>query len=149
VRGNSLASLQFRFYQTKNGGIFSCSWREVSPYWDEQLSDAWKEQFSHAVRWNAFTSLYFVLDAEVIDERRKEWAKRCDEAKTFQKEFGKQRDAENARFFKQEANEAMKHYRGCCLVLGHLLNNPPGDSPFIRVEQWPLELCDYAVTNMV
>jgi hypothetical protein len=146
--GCQLSRLIQKRLNTKKGHLFCCSWREVSPFWPE-LDDDWKEVFTEAVRRNAWFSFSFVANADVLDKRRKEWAKHCDEMKALQKECGKNRDAENARFFKQEANEAMKHYRGCCLVLGHLLNSPPGDSPFVPTSKWPLELCDYAVTNML
>jgi hypothetical protein len=87
---------------------------------------------------------YFCTDDETIDRRRKEALKHRELMLAFQKEAGKAGDRETAKFFKEEAAEAMKDYRGACLVLGHLRTDL-GDCPFRYHTDWPLELIDHAV----
>lgn len=53
------------------------------------------------------------------------------------------RDAETARFAKQEAADRMKHYRASCLVAGQLVTDAPGDCPPVPVAEWPVELHPY------
>jgi hypothetical protein len=88
------------------------------------------------------TLFYFVADSDVVEQRRRAAIAQRDAMLAFQKNAGASRDADMARFFKAEAQEAMKEYRGACLVLGHLA--PGGDCPWRRADDWPLELIPYA-----
>ena len=45
-----------------------------------------------------------------------------------------------ARYFGERAGVHLKRYRACCLILGRVLSEPPGDSKFNRI--WPKELLD-------
>ena len=121
------------------------SWREVAADWDS-LDSKKRECRAEEIRRRASYAFYTCSDAEEVDRKRVYWANQRDEMLSFQKICAKEKDFEAAKFFKEEAVEALKHYRGCCLVLGHLLCEPPGDSPFLPTTQWPLELCDYAVS---
>lgn len=85
-------------------------------------------------------------DPDYVDAKRKAALQHRDEMLAFQKAAAKAGDRDAARFFKEEASDAMRQYRGACLVLGHLLCDPPGDSPFRRTDEWPLEIVPYAGT---
>jgi hypothetical protein len=87
---------------------------------------------------------YFCADDETLDQRRKEALQRREQMLSFQKSAGQAGDRDMARFFKDEAAEAMKDYRGACLVLGHLRTDL-GDCPFRYHTDWPLEIVDHAV----
>ena len=86
----------------------------------------------------------FGVDAEVVDQRRKDALQRREQMLAFQKAAGAAGDRDTARFFKEEAAEAMKDYRGACLVLGYLRTDL-GDCPFRYHADWTLEIVDYAV----
>lgn len=84
------------------------------------------------------------LDAGKVDEMRRAAIIRRDECVAMQKECGAERDASGAKFFKGEATDALKEYRAACLVLGYLVGGPPpGDAPFKRVDEWPVELAPW------
>lgn len=87
---------------------------------------------------------YFCADDETIDRRRKEALQRREQTLALQKTAGKAGDRETAKFFKDEASDAMKDYRGACLVLGYLRTDL-GDCPFRYHTDWPLEIVDHAV----
>lgn len=52
--------------------------------------------------------------------------------------------SELGRYAKDQASEALKEYRGLCLVIGWVLNPDMGDCPAIPPSQWPQELHRYA-----
>ena len=83
------------------------------------------------------------IDPDVVDQRRKAAIAHRETMLGFQKEAGQMRLPEYARFFKGEANEALKEYRGACLVLGYLLCDPPKDSLPKNPEDWPFEILPY------
>ena len=126
-------------------GLSALSWRKVVDTWDS-LDPVQREWRAEAIRRRAAYAFYTCCEPDEVDRKRIYWANHRDEMLSYQKECAKAKDFEGAKFFKQEATEALKHYRGCCLILGHLLCEPPGDSPFTRTAEWPLELCDYAVS---
>ncbi len=102
-----------------------------------------EDNVARAARLRRINSLMSnAADADVVAARRKEAMQHRDAMLGFQKQA---RDADMARFFKGEAQEALKQFRGACLVLGHLLCDPPGDSQPRRFEDWPAELIPYAV----
>jgi hypothetical protein len=78
---------------------------------------------------------------DVVDGIRKEAAARRDLMIAYQKEFSTDREA--ARFFKMEATDALKEYRAACLMLGHLQCEPPGDSKYVAMKDWPVELAPW------
>jgi len=105
----------------------------------EQLNE---EARIAALRARARRLFYFAPGAGEVDAKRKAAIKARDEMLALQKQAGVMREPELAKLFKQEAQESMKEYRGACLVLGHLA--PGGDAPFVRTDEWPLELIPYA-----
>lgn len=68
--------------------------------------------------------------AEEILLQRKLWQKHRDDMLCYQKEYGKKQDKEAAKFFKEEAAWAMKHYRAACLLVPYVCANPPGDCQY-------------------
>ncbi len=107
-------------------------------------SEQWQRWHGDAEWMQRLRLFYFCADVEVVEQRRKDAIARREYWLAAQKEAGAARNGELAKFCKGEAQEAMKEYRGACLVLGHLLCDPPGDSPFRRTEDWPDELMPYA-----
>ena len=83
------------------------------------------------------------IDVDTVDAIRRNTIKHREEMLAFQKRAGAARDAETAKFFKGEAQEAMKEYRGACLVMGHIA--PGGDAQFVRVDNWPFEIIPHAL----
>ncbi len=80
------------------------------------------------------------VDCEKVDQRRKAAIANRDEMLSFQKTATTR---EFAKFFKEEANEYLKEYRGCCIVLGYVMSDPPKDSPHREHKDWPYELLSY------
>lgn len=76
--------------------------------------------------------------AQAIDEFRRASINRRDEMMAFQKQNSTDREA--ARFFKDEARDALKDYRAACLVLPYYTSDVPGDCPVVAVSKWPVEL---------
>jgi hypothetical protein len=74
-------------------------------------------------------------DIAYFDAQRRECAAFHDEMKAAQKSAGR-----DGRFFKEAASDAMKHYRAACLWLGLVAGNGPGDSPYVPVSKWRIEL---------
>lgn len=68
--------------------------------------------------------------AEEIMAQRKMWQKHRDDMLYYQKEASKRKDYDTAKFFKEEASWAMKHYRAACLLVPYVCANPPGDCPY-------------------
>lgn len=85
--------------------------------------------------------------ADAVNQRRIAWARHRDEMLAFQKECGQRRDVDGAKFFKAEATEAMKRYRGACLVMGWV--GISGDSPWLRFDDWPSEIIPFATSEMM
>jgi hypothetical protein len=81
------------------------------------------------------------LSPDVVDQARKAAAARRDDMLSCQKEFGK--DREFAKFFKNEASDALKEYRAACLILGLVACEPPGDSHYVELKNWPIDLAPW------
>lgn len=80
---------------------------------------------------------------EEISKQRKEWQHHRDTMLMYQKECGVQKDYEGAKFFKEEAAWAMKHYRAACLLVPFVCPNPPGDCPYRDLYEIGPELHPY------
>lgn len=80
---------------------------------------------------------------ERIDVERKAAAARRDEMLTLQRQCGAAKDTAGARFFKDEATDALKEYRAACLLLPLWKCETPGDSQFKPVWEWPIELAPW------
>lgn len=93
--------------------------------------------------WKYEVPKYMNFDAGKVETSRKSAVARRDHYIALQKEFGADRDRESARWAKDEATDALKEYRAACLILGHLLCEPPGDSPFAPEWEWPVELAPW------
>jgi len=81
--------------------------------------------------------------AETIDTARKAAVARRDEMLAFQKACGEARDREGAKFFKEEAADALKEYRAACLLLPLFMCEPPGDCPYKEEYEWPIEIAPW------
>lgn len=93
--------------------------------------------------WKYQVPKFLTLNADVVDEQRRAAISRRDHYVAIQKEFGSAQDRDTARWAKDEAGDALKEYRACCLLLGHLLCDPPGDSKFVPEWEWPVELAPW------
>lgn len=82
---------------------------------------------------------------EDLDRQRKEWQAHREDMLAFQKVLGKSGDREGAKWFKDEAAEAMKRYRGVCTVIGHIDPEWRGDCRWQTVEEVPEEILPYAL----
>ena len=82
---------------------------------------------------------------EQISEQRKLWQKHRDDMLYFQKEAAKDKDYDTAKFFKEEASWAMKHYRAACLLVPYVCSNPPGDCPYRSLYEVGPELFPFLV----
>lgn len=82
---------------------------------------------------------------EEISKQRRMWQKHRDDMLCCQKDAAKDRDFEGAKFFKEEASWAMKHYRAACLLLPKVCPNPPGDCPDRDLYEVGPELHPYLV----
>lgn len=59
----------------------------------------------------------------------------------FQREAGKNRDSENARFFKEEMKEVRKQLRAVRVLVGHVCSLPaPADCPYVDLWDFAEEL---------
>jgi len=88
----------------------------------------------------AMSQIDSAAQVAAVDRMRRESAAHRDQMLAFQKQLSS--DHEAARFFKQEARSALKLYRAACLLLGWIATEPPGDCPFVKPKDWPIELCD-------
>jgi hypothetical protein len=93
--------------------------------------------------WKYRLPKFMSFDTGRIDAMRRAAIVRRDEWLAMQKEFGAARDADGARFCKGEATDALKEYRAACLMLGFLVVDPPGDSPYRPEWEWPVELAPW------
>lgn len=84
-----------------------------------------------------------VASVEAIDLARKGAVSRRDEMLAFQKMCGEARDREGAKFFKEEAADALKEYRAACLLLPLFMSDPPGDCPYKEEYEWPVEIAPW------
>mgnify|MGYP000523576400 FL=1 len=100
--------------------------------------DCWGEPV-----WKYQVPRFISLCPNKVDSLRRAAVSRRDEFVSMQKDFGLARDRESARWAKDEATDALKEYRASCLVLGHLLCEPPGDSQFKPEWEWPVELAPW------
>lgn len=80
-----------------------------------------------------------------ISKQRREWQQHRDVMLMYQKECAKDKDYEGAKFFKEEASWAMKHYRSACLLVPYVCPNPPGDCPYRDLYEVGPELHSYLV----
>jgi hypothetical protein len=87
-----------------------------------------------------------IIAAE-LNAARKSWAQHRDEMLIFQKECGQRKNIEGAKFFKDAASDALKHYRGACLVLGWC-GLDLGDCPTVPLTQWPIEIAPFALAEV-
>lgn len=78
--------------------------------------------------------------ARIISDQRILWMRHREEVLAFQKDCASRKDIEGARFFKEEAAHAMKHYRAACLLLPQVQNEVPGDCKFRDPYEFPPEL---------
>ena len=86
---------------------------------------------------------YEFIGADVADEvnaTRIYYARHRDEMLAFQKECGAHGDKEGAKFFKDEARDALRHYRAACLLLPWVSGDLPGDCPEREPFYFPEEL---------
>ena len=94
--------------------------------------------YDHFVKYRSFT----IADIAYVAAERKAQSKLHDDLKTQQKQVAKTGDYEAARAISDEAKEALKRYRAACLVLGYCMGNPPGDSPYIPMVRWSIDLVE-------
>lgn len=80
---------------------------------------------------------------EMLDVARREKAADRDHFLALQKEAGAARDRDMARFWKEEAADALKEYRALCLVIPYYVAQPPGDCPYRPEWEWPTELAPW------
>ena len=69
---------------------------------------------------------YDDLSIDYLIEKKKQHSRDRDEFLNYQKQCGKD-DREFAKYFRNEAAEEMKAYRGSCYALSILACTPPGD----------------------
>lgn len=86
---------------------------------------------------------FLSFDSDAVDGMRRDAVVRRDEFVLMQKEFASAGDRTSAKWAKDEASDALKEYRASCLVLGHLVCDPPGDSRFKAEWEWPVELAPW------
>jgi hypothetical protein len=77
-----------------------------------------------------------------LDMFRKEYAGLVQEFKEYQKECGAKKDIDGAKYFKEEARWAQKHYRGLCAVLDYAGSDSGDCSDALK--SMNLELAPYA-----
>lgn len=82
-----------------------------------------------------------LLDA--LNDIRKAAALHREAMLGFQKECGARKDIKGAKFFKEEAAEALKEYRGACACIGHLRPDWLGDCPYVESKAIPPEIVPY------
>lgn len=85
--------------------------------------------------------------ASRVAEHRAFWARHRDEMIGYQKACAASGDRDGARFFKDEAREALKHYRAACLLLPWVAAEYPGDCKLDEPYSFPEEL--FAVLDTV
>ena len=90
--------------------------------------------------WKVKTPQYLSWSSDKLLQKKKEITSHREEMLVWQKHFASLKDYEAARFFANEASDALKEYRGLCLILGNVLCDPPGDSPWKPEWDWPVEL---------
>lgn len=99
----------------------------------------------HGKSWSYYTHMMLHSDDADLGDNllgiRKLAQRFREEMLGFQKLCEKNRDIPLARFFRDQASEAMKHYRAACLVIPNFVSHPPGDCA-IGV-QLPKELAPY------
>lgn len=100
-----------------------------------------------APRFSLVMSIGFDGDTvcEEISKQRREWQRHRDIMIMYQKECASRKDYEGAKFFKEEASWAMKHYRAACLLVPYVCSNPPGDCPYRDLYEIGPELHTYLV----
>lgn len=80
-----------------------------------------------------------------LDANRRAWIAHRDAMLVLQKACGSRGDKDGARFFKEEASEAMKTYRGCCAVLGAMFPDRRGDCPLVWPDDVAPEILSFAI----
>lgn len=78
-----------------------------------------------------------------LEAYRKAAARRRDDMIALQKECGARQDREGARFFKEEAADALKEYRAVCLLLPWYTQEAGGDAPLRDLYEIGPELFPY------
>lgn len=80
--------------------------------------------------------------ADLVRSMRRQALARRDEMLAFQKQNAS--DRVYARFFKEEAADALKEYRAACLLLPHFTHGDlPGDCKYMPTWDWPIELAPW------
>lgn len=92
-----------------------------------------------AYKWNAYTAPT-EASTEVLLAQKKQATQLRDLYLGFQKQAGKDRDIDAARFFRGEAAEQMKLYRAATFLLPWYVSIPPGDCREVAPSDWPVEL---------
>lgn len=72
---------------------------------------------------------FFDLCPEKLETARVSATRHRDEMVAAQKQCGAEKDREGAKFFKEEAADAMKMYRAACLLLPWYTQDVGGDCP--------------------
>lgn len=72
---------------------------------------------------------YLGLCPEKLENARVAATRLRDDMLAYQKQCSANKDREGARFFKEEAADAMKMYRAACLLLPFYAREPRGDCP--------------------
>lgn len=67
------------------------------------------------------------LSVDFLIEKKKQHSRDRDEFLGLQKQYARE-DREFGKYMREAAAEELKCYRGCCVALSVLANNPPGDS---------------------
>lgn len=80
---------------------------------------------------------------EALNEIRRTAALHREAMLGFQKECGARKDVNGAKFFKEEAAEALKEYRGACVCIGILRPGWLGDCPEVESKAIPPEIVPY------
>lgn len=93
--------------------------------------------------WKYRSPQYVSLDVDKLDQIRREAQRRREEMIELQKWCGKAGDRDGARFFREEAADAMKEYRAACLHLSKWACDPPGDCREPEEWNWPAELAPW------
>lgn len=113
--------------------------RRVRSRTDDKMMD--KFQFSCLIGFDK-------IERKYLEEQRKYWISHRDLMISFQKKAfndwpeDKEHGKKLAKFFKEEAAEAMKHYRSACLLLGQY-GSVLGDCTYRDTYEWSEELLPY------
>lgn len=85
--------------------------------------------------------LYGEIDGDDLLAIRKEQIALRDECLALQKKYGKD-DRELAKYYSNEAREALKVYRAVCMLIPYWVANPSKDCPVVHRLDWPIELSE-------